>query len=60
MPRKEIKETVEKMGGRITGSVSKNTDFVIVGKDPGSKYDKAVDLNIEIIDENKLKDIINM
>jgi len=60
MPRKEIKETVEKMGGRITGSVSKNTDFLIVGKDPGSKYDKAVDLNIEIIDENKLKDIINM
>ncbi|WP_130806105.1 NAD-dependent DNA ligase LigA [Senegalia massiliensis] len=60
MPRKEIKEIVEKMGGRITGSVSKNTDFVIVGKDPGSKYDKAVDLNIEIIDENKLKDIINM
>ncbi|NBI07236.1 NAD-dependent DNA ligase LigA [Senegalia massiliensis] len=60
VPRKEIKELVEKMGGRITGSVSKNTDFVIVGKDPGSKYDKAVDLNIEIIDENKLKDIINM
>ncbi|MGO1653195.1 helix-hairpin-helix domain-containing protein, partial [Senegalia sp. (in: firmicutes)] len=57
-PRKEIKEKVEKMGGRITGSVSKNTDFVIVGASPGSKYEKAVELGIEIIDEDRLKSII--
>lgn len=58
--RKEIKELIEKMGGRITGSVSKNTDYVIVGENPGSKYEKAVELGIEIIDEDKLKSIIDM
>ncbi|MGO1369812.1 NAD-dependent DNA ligase LigA [Senegalia sp. (in: firmicutes)] len=58
-PRKEIKEKVEKMGGRITGSVSKNTDFVIVGASPGSKYEKALELGIEIIDEARLKSIIS-
>lgn len=56
--RKEIKATVEKMGGRITGSVSKNTDFVIVGKDPGSKYNKAQELGVEIIETERLKEII--
>lgn len=53
--RKEIKALVEKMGGRVTGSVSKNTDYVIAGESPGSKYDRAVELGIEIIDEEKLK-----
>ncbi|MBS4534715.1 NAD-dependent DNA ligase LigA [Clostridium sp. D2Q-14] len=56
--RKEIKSIIEKMGGRITGSVSKNTDFVIVGEDPGSKYDKAGELGIEIIESDRFKDII--
>lgn len=56
--RSEIKELVEKMGGKVTGSVSKKTDYVIVGENPGSKYNKAVDLGIEIIDENRLKEIL--
>ena len=43
------------MGGKVTGSVSKKTDFVIVGSNPGSKYNKAVELGIEIIDEERLK-----
>ena len=36
--RKEIKSIIEGMGGKVTSSVSRNTDYVIVGKDPGSKY----------------------
>jgi DNA ligase (NAD+) len=57
MPRAEIKSKIEEMGGVVTGSVSKKTDFVVVGLDPGSKYDKATQLGIEIIDEIRLKEI---
>lgn len=56
--RRDLKEIVESMGGKVTGSVSKNTDYVIVGENPGSKYEKALDLEIEIIDEEKLRTII--
>lgn len=58
LSRNVIKEAVEKMGGKVSGSVSKKTDFVIVGADPGSKYTKALELGIEIIDEERLKTII--
>ncbi|MGN9163871.1 NAD-dependent DNA ligase LigA [Tissierellaceae bacterium HCP3S3_D8] len=58
LTRNEIKSLVERMGGKVTGSVSKKTDFVIVGEDPGSKYNKAIELGIEIIDEERLKDIV--
>ncbi len=56
--RKEIKELVEKIGGKVTGSVSRNTDFIIVGENPGSKYNKGVELGVEIIDEERLKTLI--
>ena len=56
--REELKEKLENLGGKVTGSVSKKTDVVIVGKDPGSKYDKAKDLNIEIWDENQLQEYV--
>lgn len=52
--RNELKDIIENMGGKVSSSVSKNTDYVIVGKNPGSKYDKAVELGIEIIDEDKI------
>ena len=53
--RDEIKSLIEINGGITSESVSKKTDVVIVGKDPGSKYEKAVDLGIEIWDEDILK-----
>lgn len=56
--RNELKEIIEKMGGKVSGSISKKTDYVVVGEDPGSKYEKALSLGIEIIDENRLKTII--
>ena len=56
MPRNEIKKEILKRGGKVIDSVSSKTDIVIVGDSPGSKYDKARKLNIEIWDENKLKE----
>ena len=53
--RDELKEKLESLGGNVSGSVSKKTDVVIVGSNPGSKYDKAKELNIEIWNEEDLK-----
>jgi DNA ligase (NAD+) len=58
MTRNEIKEEVIRLGGTVTGSVSKKTDYVIVGEDAGSKLKKAQDLNIPIIGEEELKNIL--
>ncbi len=57
MSRKEAEELVEDMGGRATGSVSKSTDFVVAGDDPGSKRDRAEKLGVKIVSE---KDFLEM
>jgi len=59
MTRDEIKSLIEFYGGSESGSVSKKTDVVIVGNEPGSKYDKAKSLGIEIWDEDKFKEIVD-
>jgi DNA ligase (NAD+) len=51
LTRDEAREKIENLGGNVTESVSKKTDVVIVGKDPGSKYTKAKELGIEIWNE---------
>ena len=51
--RNEIKEIIENSGGKVTGSVSKNTDFVLAGDSPGSKFDKAKQLGVKIINEEE-------
>ncbi|MBX2867914.1 MAG: NAD-dependent DNA ligase LigA [Acidiferrobacterales bacterium] len=51
MARNDAKKQLQLLGAKVTGSVSKNTDFVIVGADAGSKADKAEALGIEILDE---------
>ena len=53
MGRNEAKELIDSLGGKITTSVSKNTDVVIVGLSPGSKYDKALKLGVTIWNEQK-------
>ena len=57
--RDEAKEIIENNGGKTVGSVSKKTSVVIVGKEPGSKYNKAVELGIEIWTEEEFKSKIN-
>jgi DNA ligase (NAD+) len=49
--RSEIEEIIRLHGGKAASSVSKSTDYVVVGKDPGSKYEKAQTLGVKIIDE---------
>jgi len=49
--REEAKATISRLGGRVTSSVGKKTDYVIVGTDPGSKYDDARRLGIPVLDE---------
>ncbi|OGI25715.1 MAG: hypothetical protein A3J76_01105 [Candidatus Moranbacteria bacterium RBG_13_45_13] len=57
MTRDEAKEKIRALGGDISSSVSKKTDYVVVGKNPGSKYDKARELGIKTIDEKHLKEL---
>jgi DNA ligase (NAD+) len=49
--REEAAEAVRQAGGKVTSSVSKKTDFVVAGENAGSKYDKAVELGVTILDE---------
>jgi DNA ligase (NAD+) len=53
--REEAAEAVRAAGGKVTSSVSKKTDFVVAGENAGSKYDKAVELGIAILDEGGLR-----
>jgi len=52
--REDAKRMIEEAGGRVTGSVTKNTDYLIVGADPGSKLDKARSLGVKTIDDAEL------
>ncbi|MEL0082945.1 MAG: NAD-dependent DNA ligase LigA, partial [Gammaproteobacteria bacterium] len=58
-PRPEIKADLMRLGAKVTGSVSKKTDWVAVGDSPGSKADKAAELGIEVIDEAGLDRLID-
>ena len=49
---------IEHAGGKVTGSVSKNTDYLVAGEDPGTKYAKAQELGTEIIDEAGLVELL--
>jgi DNA ligase (NAD+) len=56
--RPEATEAIEALGGKVTNSVSKKTDYVVVGEDPGSKYDKALQLGINILTEEEFLKLI--
>ena len=49
--RTEAGEAVQRLGGKVAGSVSKKTDFVVAGESPGSKYDKAIALGVPVLDD---------
>lgn len=56
--RDEAKGLIERQGGRVTSTVSKKTDYVVVGKDPGSKYDNAKRLGVPTLDESMFKKLL--
>jgi DNA ligase (NAD+) len=56
--RPEAENLIKQHGGKVTGSVSKSTSYVLAGEDPGSKLDKAKQLNIPVIDEDELERMI--
>lgn len=58
LKRDEAAALIEQRGGQVSGSVSKNTDFVVAGENAGSKLDKAADLNIRVLAEEDLLDMI--
>ena len=54
LTREDAKAKIEAAGGKVTGSVSKKTDYVVAGEEAGSKLDKARELGVEVIDEKRL------
>ena len=57
--RDQATAEIQQRGGKVTGSVSKKTDFVVVGDSPGSKYDKAVQLGVPILDEDGFETLLS-
>lgn len=58
MSREEAKKKIRDLGGNVSSSVSKKIDFVVVGKDPGSNYDKAKKLGVKIIKEKEFLELL--
>ena len=58
LTREEATKIIEDNGGNVSSSVSKKTSFVLLGSDPGSKYDKALSLGIKIISESEFLDLV--
>ena len=57
-PREEIAETIRSHGGKVSGSVSGKTSYVLAGTDAGSKLDKATKLGVKVVDEATLAELI--
>jgi DNA ligase (NAD+) len=58
MTREEATEKIETLGGHVSGSVSKKTDYVLAGAEPGTKFDKAKELGVRIIDEPEFRKML--
>ena len=59
MTRDEAKQLIQQKGGKVTGSVSKKTDYLVFGENPGSKLKKAQNLEVETIDEAEWQSLIS-
>jgi DNA ligase (NAD+) len=58
MSRDDAKNKIKELGGKTTESISKQTSYIVVGHEPGSKYDKAIKLGTEILDEKKFLELV--
>ena len=58
LSREDAKQMIERRGGRVTSSVTKKTDYVVAGEDPGSKLDKARELGTTVLDESGLTELL--
>jgi DNA ligase (NAD+) len=58
--REQAGDMVQQHGGKVSGSVSKKTDYVVVGTDPGSKYDKARELGVNILTESEFEKLLGL
>lgn len=56
--RDQVKKMIEDAGGKVTGSVSKKTDYVVAGADPGSKLDKARELGVKVLGEKEMEGLV--
>ena len=59
MKRDELKDKIISNGGKVIESVSRKTDYLVLGRDPGSKYEKAKNLNIKILNEDEILKLLN-
>jgi DNA ligase (NAD+) len=59
LTREDAKQLIEAQGGKVAGSVSKKTSYVVAGADPGSKLDRAGELGVPVIDEQQLKEVLH-
>src|SRR5262249_52238541 len=59
MSREEATQRIEELGGKVTGSVSRKTDFVVAGESPGTKLAKARELERPVIDERELERVLS-
>ena len=59
MTREEATEKIEALGGHVSGSISRKTDYVLAGAEPGGKFDRAKELGIRILDEVEFQEIIH-
>ena len=58
LTREEATAMIRRAGGKVTGSVSKNTDYVVAGDSPGSKLAKAEELGTPVLDESALRELL--
>ena len=58
MERKQIQEEIERLGGKVSSSVSKKTNYLIAGDQAGSKLSKAQDLDVQILDETEFRELL--
>jgi DNA ligase (NAD+) len=58
MTRDEAKALAERLGAKVSGSVSKKTDYVVAGAESGSKLKKAAELGVQVLDEQQFIDLV--